>query len=295
MTGDDFGFSKGVNHAIARAHAEGILTSASLMVTGAASEEAVRLARAHPRLAVGLHLVVVSGSCALPPSEIPHLVDDAGRFSDDPVRAGLRYQFRGTARAELRREIREQLARFRRTGLTLSHVDGHLHMHAHPVLLDILAELAREFDIPAVRLPNDESRLMLAPGPGALRLVQSGIFALLRRSGGRKLRRHGVGYAERVYGLLATGRMTQEQLLRWIRGTDADLVEIYCHPALELEGEPLNGPPGSGPRELAALLSPRARSAVEEGGFTLASCRGFAPGRGPSLEAASPARAGAAP
>ncbi|HKB71821.1 MAG TPA: ChbG/HpnK family deacetylase, partial [Thermoanaerobaculia bacterium] len=59
VTGDDFGFSRGANRAIAEAHDRGILTAASLMVTGAAADEAVAIARARPALAVGLHLVLV--------------------------------------------------------------------------------------------------------------------------------------------------------------------------------------------------------------------------------------------
>jgi predicted glycoside hydrolase/deacetylase ChbG (UPF0249 family) len=61
VTGDDFGAAREVNDGIVAAHRDGILTSASLMVTGAAVEDAVRLARAHPDLAVGLHLVLVQG------------------------------------------------------------------------------------------------------------------------------------------------------------------------------------------------------------------------------------------
>src|SRR5439155_20905882 len=55
VNADDLGWSPGVNRAIAECHAHGVLTSASLMVTGRAVAEAVRLSRRHPRLSVGLH------------------------------------------------------------------------------------------------------------------------------------------------------------------------------------------------------------------------------------------------
>ena len=41
LTADDFGASADVNAAVAAAHREGIVTGASLLVTGAAFEEAV--------------------------------------------------------------------------------------------------------------------------------------------------------------------------------------------------------------------------------------------------------------
>jgi hopanoid biosynthesis associated protein HpnK len=241
------------------------------MVTGDACDEAVELARAHPRLAVGLHLVVASGRPALAPSQVPHLVDSSGRFPSSPTWAGLRYQFLPAARTELRREIRAQLELFRDTGLPLAHVDGHLHLHLHPLVLQVIADLAPEFGIPAVRLPSEELGTALALGrvPLATRLVWSAVFPLLRRSGVRRLRRARIAHADRVYGLQVTGRLTEQYLVELLPRISAEWAEVYCHPAVEEDDEPSNGPPGAGPRELAALLSPRVRNAIAEGGFLL--------------------------
>src|ERR1700680_3490540 len=85
VNADDFGISEEVNVAIIRAHKEGILTSASLMVTGTAFDHAVRLARENPHLGVGIHLVTVMGQSALSPSEVSSLVDSQGNFSNNPV------------------------------------------------------------------------------------------------------------------------------------------------------------------------------------------------------------------
>jgi predicted glycoside hydrolase/deacetylase ChbG (UPF0249 family) len=125
VNADDFGFSTEVNEAIIRAHREGVLTSASLMVTGAAFDEAVRLARENPRLGVGIHLVTVMGRSALPTGQVPSITDEHGNFSSNPVIAGLKYFFSLRARRELRRELEAQFERFKSTGLPLSHVDGH--------------------------------------------------------------------------------------------------------------------------------------------------------------------------
>src|SRR5438128_6027437 len=88
VNADDFGMSEAVNEAIIRAHREGVLTSTSLMVTGDAAEQAVRLAKENPGLAVGIHLVAVMGRSVLPHSEIPTLVDEAQSFSNNPTAAG---------------------------------------------------------------------------------------------------------------------------------------------------------------------------------------------------------------
>ena len=241
------------------------------MVTGDAWSDAVALARARPGLSVGLHLVIVRGRSALPPPEISNLVDRDGRFRDSPTAAGLVYRIRPGARAELRREIRAQLERFRETGLALSHVDGHLHLHVHPDVIDAIAELAPEFDIPSVRLPREELALAwrLDPRRPAAKLASSAVFGLLCRRAARRLRAAGVRVADRVYGLHRTGRVDEEFLLGLVPRLTAAWSEIYCHPALAVPGEPENGPPGAGRRELDALTSPRVRAAIAEAGLTL--------------------------
>ncbi len=256
ITGDDFGISTAVNRAIVEAHEKGVLTNASLMVAGEAFEEAVAVARERPSLAVGLHLVILDGKAVLPPAEIPLLVDSEGRFSDAPVSAGVRYFVRPAARVQLRREIRAQLERFRSTGLTLSHVDGHHHLHLHPVALACLADLAAEFGIPAIRLPSEELSLALRmdPGGAATKVLWSEIFRRLRRHGERQLRGRAVAFADRVYGLLATGRVTEQYLLALIPRIQADAVEVYSHP-------------GASSAELEALISPRVRTAIRDAGF----------------------------
>jgi hopanoid biosynthesis associated protein HpnK len=271
INGDDFGFSSGVNRAIIKAHTCGVLTSASLMVTGEAFDEAVMLARAHPQLAVGLHLVLVCGRAALAPNQIPNLIATNGNFPYNPLRTGLRYQFNWAARSQLRQEIRAQLEKFRSTGLQLSHVDGHLHMHSHPVVLNLLIEMADEYGIKAIRLPYEELWLTLSLDRSQLlqKLTWSFVFSRLRKYGERVLKSAGISFADRVYGLLQSGRMTEEYLLGLIPRIRADRVEIYFHPAMPIAGEPLNGPPDAGLAELNALLSPRLRNAICASGFQL--------------------------
>lgn len=264
INADDFGISTSVNQAIITAHEQGILTSTSLMVTGNAWQEAVQLAHCHPRLGVGLHLVIVKGRSVLSPAEIPHLVDAAGCFSNSPAGAGLRYQFQPQARRELYLEIRAQLEKFQHTGLRLSHVDGHTHLHCHPVVIEILCQLAPEFQIPLIRLPQEELALNLAwdDRNQILKTIWWWVFSKLSRRAAPRLRRSQVAYLERVYGLLQTGQITEDYLLDLIPRIQANQVEIYAHPALV-------PPPKSGTVELAALLSDRVQQAFQDQGWQL--------------------------
>jgi len=271
INGDDFGFSKGVNQAIIQAYEHGILTSTSLMVSGEAATEAIALAQSHSNLAVGLHLVLVCGRSVLPPEQIPHLVDKHGRFRDSPFKAGLTYQFHPQVREELYLEIHAQLQKFRDSGLLLSHVDGHLHLHTHPVVLHILTQLAPEFDIRVIRLPSEELGLNLRLDRRNLvtKLVWSLVFGRLRSYGESLLSSRGIKFADRVYGLLQTGSVTEAYLLGLIPQIKADLVEIYAHPAISNHEEILHSQLGSGELELTGLLSQQVREVLLTYDFSL--------------------------
>ena len=71
VNADDFGFNRDVNAGIVEAHERGILTATTLMANGAAFEDAVRLAREHPELDVGCHLVLVQGESLLTGEAFP--------------------------------------------------------------------------------------------------------------------------------------------------------------------------------------------------------------------------------
>lgn len=273
VNGDDFGLSQSVNRAIIEAYARGALTSASLMINEPAADEAIGLARDNPGLGVGLHLVLVLGCAALGPEEIPHLVDSRGRFPDSPFRAGLKYYFHPAARRELRREMRAQFEKFAASGLPFSHVDGHNHLHMHPVVFSELVELCSEFNVRSVRVigEDDISTHKRILGRVTVReRVICAVFERLRRSAIQMLAGRGFAKPPRVYGLLQTGDMNEQYLralLAEIESTDA---EIYMHPlAPDAVDEERRLNPG-GMEELAALLNPRVREVIAARGFRLA-------------------------
>ncbi len=276
VTGDDFGLSPAVNQAILKAHEHGLLTSASLMVNGSAAAEAVALAKAHPTLAVGLHLVLCQGRATLAPHRIPGLVDAEGNFCRSPVRAGFRYFFVRSLLGQLRREIEAQLAAFAATGLVLSHLDGHLNLHLHPTVLTILLELASQYRIHAMRLPLDDLRSTLALDTKRLgyKLSHAVIFGLLSRYAKGRLARAGIRAPDRVYGLLQSGDMNEAFLLGLLPRIRDGLVEWYCHvglpPCPQLERWT---PTYRHRQELEALTSERVLKGVAAQGIVLTSYR----------------------
>ncbi|QXE90715.1 hopanoid biosynthesis-associated protein HpnK [Geomonas subterranea] len=277
LNADDFGLSAGANRGIIRAWQEGMLTSTSLMAGGDAFEEAAAFARANPALQVGLHLTLVQGSAVLPQQGLPALTGAAGEFTDDAVLAGMRYFFLKGLRKKLRLEIDAQLARCRDAGVELSHVDGHLNIHMHPVVFDILCELMPAYGIKSFRLTRENLRANLALDRTRVvgKCADAFIFARLAERCRPRLQRLGIRYAGEVKGLLNSGHMTEEYLVRALDGVGEGLTEIYfhpgCHPCSTLTRRM---PDYQHEAELAALTSPRVRQKLEQAGITLRNYRG---------------------
>jgi len=233
VTGDDFGLAVPVNEAIEEAHREGILTAASLMVSGDAAGDAVEPAPRQTSLRVGLHVVLVEGRPALPAASVPDLVDDRGEFSTHLWQAGIDFFFRPRVRRQLEAEIRAQFEAFRATGLTLDHVNAHNHLHLHPTVLGLLVKVGREFGLTAVRVPCEPpfASWRAARTAPARRLVAWAFLApwvaLLRR----RLAAAGLKSNEFTFGLHDSGNMHTALLARFLGRLPDGVTEIYMHPA----------------------------------------------------------------
>jgi hopanoid biosynthesis associated protein HpnK len=260
VNADDFGRSPSINAAVVRAHREGILTTASLMVNEPACDEAVALARDHPRLGVGLHLTLLCGHSALGPDRIPGLVNGRGEFTNSPVSAGFRYFCRRRLREHLRAEIRAQFDRFRATGLPLDHVNGHLHLHLHPTVFGLLMEEADGFGIRRMRLTRDGFWInaRLARGRWGYRAAHAIIGIGLSARSRAVLRRRGIRHTAAVFGLLQDSHVDEDYLVRLLPRLPAGDSELYSHPSLD-----------EFKHELDALISPRVKEQVGALGIRL--------------------------
>ncbi len=262
VSADDFGLSESVNEAVERACRDGVLTTASLMVAGAAAADAVRRARRLPQLRVGLHLVVVEGPAVGP---APGLVDAAGQFPSNQLRLGVDYFFRPGVRQRLAAEIRAQFAAFAATGLRLDHANAHKHMHLHPTVGRLLLEAGAEHGLPAVRIPAEPPGIMLACG------AKQGLGDRLLHAGTRVLRaqarRAGLRTNDWAFGIAWSGHMTSDRVIRLAQHLPPGLSEIYFHPASRQDTLLAHLMPGyEHEAELAALVDPAVRAAFDRAG-----------------------------
>jgi hopanoid biosynthesis associated protein HpnK len=260
VNADDFGRSHDINQAVVRAHQQGILTTASLMVNEPAAAEAVNLARQNPGLGVGLHLALVCGQSALSPAAIPNLVNTQSQFSNNPVAAGFNYFFSGARRAQLRDEIAAQFAKFRATALPLDHVNGHLHMHLHPAVFKILSDNAAAWGIGAMRLTRDPFRLntQLAPGRWLYRASHAAIYKILSARSRPVLARQNIRHTGNVFGLLQNAQVDSGYVTKLLPLLPPGDSELYSHPSL-----------AQFKNEFDALVNPSIRDLVRQLGIQL--------------------------
>jgi hopanoid biosynthesis associated protein HpnK len=265
FSADDFGLSEAVNEAVERAHRDGLLRSASLMVAAPAADDAVHRARRLPALRVGLHLVAVEGPAVLPPDRIPALVDATGQFPADQLRLALRYAFDPAARRQLASEIDAQFSAFVATGLTLDHADAHKHMHLHPTVGRLMLRIGQRFGLPALRVPAEPPWVLAACGTPAgrgARLLYRWTDLLRHQA-----RRAGVATTDHCFGLAWSGCMTAERLRRLAEHLPDGVSEVYCHPASRRDVTLARLMPDyRHTDELAALLDPAVEAAFRAAG-----------------------------
>jgi len=131
VNADDFGRCRLINAGIVRAHEEGIVTSASLMVRWPGAREAAEYARNHPALGVGLHLDF--GEWAYDGGAWPALYEVVSLDDAQAVTAEARAQLDAFKRL-LRRDP--------------THIDSHQHVHLHEPLATVAAAVAGELSVP---------------------------------------------------------------------------------------------------------------------------------------------------
>lgn len=276
VTADDFGAAPEVNEAVEAAHRGGILTAASLMVSGAAAADAIARARRMPALGVGLHLVLVEGRPVLPAARVSRLVGADGCLRTDMAGLGAAVACSGRVRRQLAAEITAQFEAFAASGLALDHCNAHKHFHLHPLVGAMMISIGRRFGLRAARVPQEPLSVLRRVEPGTPRtpgLVTAPFAGLFRR----RVRAAGVATSDRVFGLQWSGGMIGSRLAGLIEHLPDGLTEIYLHPA--------TGPyPGSAPGyryrdELEALTSPGIVRACRGGALRLGGFADFADAR----------------
>jgi hopanoid biosynthesis associated protein HpnK len=227
INADDFGLCQGVNDAVVKAHTEGVLTSTTLMVNMPCADQAVELAKSLPNLGIGVHLNLTEGR---PVSENTDLCNTQGGFALSAERLCLLSLISKKVRATIKTELSAQVEWLINKGIKPTHLDSHKHIHTFPSIFPIVIELARRYDIPAIRLPLERQCFSKAhwPPPGRKGLIKSHIIRNMARL--NRLQGPGLFKTGEFLGIAHTGRIDVDFLKAAFFYNSAPVVEIMTHP-----------------------------------------------------------------
>ena len=233
VNADDFAMTDGVSRGIVRAHRDGIVTSATVMVHLGSLDRALALLKDAPGLGLGLHLTFTWGAPAAGADRVPSLVEPDGRFPRDKA------VLAGRARPEdVARECAAQLARFvHAAGRLPTHLDSHHQAHTLPPMREAVLELAVKLGLP-VRSPDGEIRRM------ARQRALATPDAFLGEAG-------------------AEPYWTVARLLETMASLREGTTEIMCHPGIFNEDLVHSRYGRQRETELAALTDPAVRAAIQ--------------------------------
>ena len=260
FTADNLGRSQNANEAVFRAYQEGVLTSASLPVRGAAIEPAVAWCKQNPGLEVGLQLVLTNGKSVLKPSEIVGVVDERFEFGDGFWGNVFRYWLNPRLKSALQAEVDAQIRLYRRMGLPLGFVSGRGGMHLHPVVYGFIRRYHEAWKIRAVRATHDPvlTHLRLFPGRSLANLPLGLLMRHFDRVARPLLVRRGIGLTDAVLGTMARGRLDVDYLLTMLEELPPGTYEVCLNPDTDELAD-----------ELELLLNPELKQFLSQPGREL--------------------------
>ena len=232
---DDFGLSKSINAGIVTSHQQGVVRSASIMVTGVAFDEAAQFALEKKTLDLGLHLTLCEGRPVCDPADVPSLISHDGLFFENHTAFLRRYLGGKISLKEVEKEFRAQLNKAIAASLHISHLDSHQHLHALPSVFEIVLRLAKECGIPAVRRPDELDASMSAGRP--MRTLQRIALSLACRVSKTRIAKSGIACPDQFFGFMQMGRWDERSLRAAIGMMRPGITEICCHPSSERGAE----------------------------------------------------------
>lgn len=231
VNADDFGRHPLINRAVGECFERGILRSATLMPGGKAFDGAVELARSHSALGVGIHLTLVNGFPVCPPEDIPSLVTEDGVFLDDYTIFVKHFLAGKISMEDVRRELSAQAEKMKRTGLALTHIDSHQHMHVLPGIFSTALEIASGIGLSAVRTPRTPIFTASSGSIGQL-IGRAGLATLARLAAAEAKRKH-FRTPDHFAGIVAGEAVHEGHFKHIVENLRPGVTEVMMHPGTD--------------------------------------------------------------
>jgi predicted glycoside hydrolase/deacetylase ChbG (UPF0249 family) len=240
VTADDVGLDRGMTAGAIEAHRRGIVTACSIVANGRDFDDAVARLRDVPSLEVGVHLTLVEERALTTGQTMP--------------RNYIRFLL--TRPRNVEPELRAQIDKVLATGLRVTHINSHQHLHLWPRIWRVVSRLANEYGIKFVRVVNDRGGKRRRLAMWALNRVAAGFSPPVRRPQGR---RYTIGIAD-------AGHLNADRIIDLLDFVD-DTTELVTHPGVGVRG--YSHWRYDWETETRALCDPRVREAIAVRGIQL--------------------------
>lgn len=229
VNADDLGMTPGTNKAIFKGYDDGMITHTSIMANGDFFSEAVEGLKERKELGVGIHLNLTYGKSL---HFSPLYNDGQGIFNLGYLKILVLSMYRKAFLEEVKVEFEEQILRVKKTGLTLTHLDSHRHIHLIPGIYSIVLGLAVKYSIPRVRLVNENILDSFRLSGKYNFILNGGIikYILLRTFTTINARSANLYKDTKFYSILYTGVVSRE-ILQKLKNVDSNY-EVMVHPGI---------------------------------------------------------------
>ncbi len=234
VTADDLGLSPLITDGIFRAHREGIVTAAALLVNAPGTDDAVAKVHAYPELQIGLHLGVVEGHSLL--DRHSSITDSNSYFGDDKIclhrhwKPFLARYFSGALDLrEIEQEFEAQIHKFMTFFPSIPFLNSTQHLHILPGVSEVVIRLCKKYRIKNVRVPSS----MVPESSGLLRRLIGIPYRLLGARFRVLCRRAGIGHADHFAGFFRCGHQDVESIQKMISQFSEGVTELMLHPAFD--------------------------------------------------------------
>lgn len=234
VNADDFGLHPLINQGIIKGHQEGFITSTSIMASAPAYFQAVQLAKANPRLGIGIHLTLVGGvKSILPKEKVSSLLNKQGVFFDNYIDFA-KYFYSGRIKmSEIEAELRCQIEKVLSDNLQVTHIDSHQHIHILPFVNQLVIKLCNEYNINKMRIPKEAYFFQggFSAGLGR-RIGRAGLtfFAQMAQVSASEKK---ILYPDNFFGMLAGGNLNTALVGNILQKLPDGVSELMTHPGLD--------------------------------------------------------------
>jgi chitin disaccharide deacetylase len=265
VNADDFNSDEERNRGILEAAEKGIVTSVSVIANLPFNAESVSKLKTVFGPRIGIHLNLTKGAPIA--RRITSLVDESGQFfkKKNAWRRALLHQY---DLKEVEGEFAAQISRLRELGITPDHLDGNNHLHIFPHIAEVVARLARDFNIKKIRLPLENFQ-----NPGHYfqpKAFKKYFFGLLAKRASFMFKSFNLLFPEHFAGIQFPQVAEIESLRKFFRALPPGTTELMCHPGYRNVSMPLS-PQSKHEEELASLTTPEVLAALEQEQITLIS------------------------